>query len=160
MKYFLFSLLLVLPLLAHPHFFINSSINLKSNVICHTWTFDRLNSRLLIFEFDKNKNNIFEDKEQKAFLEAHFFSLKASNYNIFIQNDDKEIEINPQAIHVKIKNKKVVLEFITSISLKENSVFCTIDATLYSAYNLTNIQSVFKTDIQKSKYDFCIGVVQ
>jgi ABC-type uncharacterized transport system substrate-binding protein len=160
MKHLLFFLFFVFPLLAHPHFFINSSIDLGKRVIHHTWAFDRLNSKLLIFEFDKNKNNIFEDKEQKAFLKAHFFSLKANNYNIFIQNNDKEIKINPQLIHVKIENRKVILDFITRISLKENSVFCTIDATLYSAYNLTNFQSIFKTDIQKSKYDFCIGVIQ
>jgi len=148
----------VLNVFAHPHFFVDSSIEINQEKITHKWLFDRVNSRLLTFDFDKNRNKFFEKEEQDAFIKAHFEKLKADNYNLFMEIDGKELVADPVDIKVKLSKKRVELSFNLLVKVNEGGIVCTIDPTLYFAYKLVDSKSIYESEIEKSEHDYCIGV--
>ncbi len=145
-------------LFAHPHFFIETSLVIEKERLVHTWRFDRLNSKLLIFECDTDKNGILDAKEQAYFLATYIEPLRANQFNLFFQEAEIEQSLIPISLHVSIENKRLVLSFFTPHDFKKPATFCTIDATLYMAYQLESVQSVYAYEVQKSEYDFCLGV--
>ncbi|NCD11061.1 MAG: DUF1007 family protein [Epsilonproteobacteria bacterium] len=158
MKFFYLIIVFHLTLCAHPHFFIDTDIRIEKEAIFHRWRFDALNSKLLIFEFDTDKNGILDAKEAQHFLKEHIEPLAANHSNLFFQSGEKEIPIKPKDFNVSIASKRLVVTFTTEYLFSQPSIFCTIDATLYMAYQLRNVQSIYAYDAQKSDYDFCLGV--
>jgi len=82
-----FLLSLSLPLFAHPHIMLNTSLEIEySNSKCTgvwvDWEFDRFFSVSIIRDFDKNKNGKFDKNEVKD-IEAHAFS-NLKNYGYFV----------------------------------------------------------------------------
>lgn len=160
MKIIALVLLFLSTLFAHPHFFVDASIDIKKDKISHKWLYDRMNSRLLTFEFDKNKNKILEKDEQLSFLKAHFEKLKTDNYNLFMELDSTELVAEPSNIKVKIVKGRLELSFDLLFKIKEGGVVCTIDPTLYYAYKLKDAKSVFEIEKQVSEHDYCLGVTR
>jgi len=160
MRLIFFILFVISNIYAHPHFFVDAFIDIQKSTISHKWVFDKMNSRLLIFDFDKNKNKQFENDEQISFLEAHFEKLKEENYNLFMEIDSNELVADPTNIKVEIKNKRVQLSFDLIVKVQEGETICTIDPTLYFAYNLIDIKCIYKYEIQKSEHDYCLGVTK
>jgi len=158
MKIFILTVCFFVNLYSHPHFFVDVNIDIQENKIMNKWLFDRVNSRLLIFDFDKNRNKIFEKDEQDAFIKAHFEKLKADNYNIFMELDNKELIINPSNIELRLLKKRVELSFEFLAKVNEGGIVCTIDPTLYFAYKLIDTKSIYESEIEKSEHDFCIGI--
>lgn len=151
---------ILLNLYAHPHFFVDASISIQKDKISHKWVFDRLNSRLLIFDFDKNKNKHFEKNEQLSFISTHIEKLKADNYNLFMDLDSNELVADPVNIKVEIVNKRVEVSFDLLYKIKQGGTICTIDPTLYFAYKLKDLKSAFEYEKQISEHDYCIGVTK
>lgn len=143
---------------AHPHFFIDTDIAIDKTRIVHRWTFDALNSKLLLFEFDTDKNGVLNQEEASQFLKAHFYPLQANRYNIVLQSDEKDQPIKPIDVNATVDKKRIVVTFSTPNVLDKALMFCTIDATLYVAYALQTVQSLYRYDVQKSDVDFCLGV--
>ncbi len=158
MKTIVLILICLTNIYAHPHFFVDASIDIQKDKISHKWEFDRLNSRLLIFDFDKNKNKKLELDEQLSFIEKHIEKLKVDNYNLFMDLDSNEIIANPINMQAKIINKRVVLSFDLLYKIDEGGTICTIDPSLYFAYKLKDIKSAFSYEKQISESDYCIGV--
>jgi len=146
-------------LFAHPHFFIDSKLTIDEKKIKNEWIFDKLNSRVLLFDFDKNRNKIFDEDEKQEFIKTHFLGLEQNNYNIFLTLDD-EVKVKPKNIDVKFQNRRVSLSFDIEIKLSDVFTMCTIDEKIYMAYKLKELNSLKKLEIQKSEYDYCIGVVE
>lgn len=144
-------------LFSHPHFFIDSKISFEDEVIKTQWLFDRLNSRVLMFDFDLNGNRVFDENEKEEFIKTHFKTLKDRNYNIILSADE-EYEIEPQNIQLNVDKKRISLSFDINVQLGDFFTMCTMDEKIYMAYRL--IESKYKNslEIQKSEYDFCIGV--
>ena len=153
-------LLSLLSIYAHPHFFVDAFIDIQKGKVNHRWVFDRMNSRILIFNFDTNKNSAFEKKEQLAFLAAHFEKLKNDNYNLFMEIDGNELVADPINVKVQIINKRVEVSFDLLINIRQSGVVCTIDPTLYYAYKLNNLKSIYNVEKQVSKHDYCLGVTK
>jgi len=159
MKLLIISIMLNITLFAHPHFFIDVDINIDKNKITYFWTFDRLNSKLLSFEFDENKDKLFQKKEQDRFYKTHIVITKENNFNLFLESNKKEYIFGKiENYELYLKNKKVVFTFSQEIESIKNMTLCSIDPTVYMAFKLQNIQSNYNLNIQKSQYDFCIGV--
>lgn len=150
----------LLNLYAHPHFFVDAYIDIQKDKISHKWVFDRLNSRLLTFDFDKDKNKHFEKTEQISFIEKHIEKLKSDNYNLFMDLDSNELVADPINIKVEIVNKRVEVSFDLLFKINEGGTICTIDPTLYFAYKLKDIKSAFEYEKQVSEHDYCIGVTK
>lgn len=142
---------------AHPHFFIDSNIFFEDGKIKNEWLFDKLNSRVLLFDFDKNSNKKFDLNEKEEFIKLYFKTLENNNYNIFLA-DNEEYKINPSNIDVKFEKRRVSLTFDIDIKLDEVFTMCTMDEKIYMAYKLNEVSSHTKLDVQKSEYDFCLGV--
>lgn len=158
MRVFLLFVWAPLALCAHPHFFIDTTLMIDANHIVHQWTFDKLNSKLLLFEFDTNHDNALSEMEQKALLDTHFYPLQSNHFNLILQKGDTDENIEPLHVNASVMDKRIVITFTTLFSLTQPSIVCTIDGTLYSAYSLQNVQSTFAIETQKSDYDFCLGV--
>jgi len=150
----------IVSIYAHPHFFIDASIDIQKDKISHTWVFDRINSRLLSFDFDKNRNKQFEKEEQLSFLETHFEKLKTDNYNLFLEIDGHELVADPINMKVEIVKKRVKLSFELLVKVQESGIICTIDPTLYFAYKLEESKCIYEHEIQKSEHDYCLGVTK
>jgi len=120
--------------------------------------FDTLNSKLLLFEFDTNHDHLLDEREEKNFLDAHFYPLQSNHFNLVLQKGDQDERIEPLHVKANVVDKRIVILFTTLFSPTQPSIVCTIDGTLYSAYTLQNVQSVFAIETQKSNYDFCLGV--
>lgn len=150
---------LVSCVFAHPHFFIDSKLDIKDGVIKNEWVFDRLNSRVLLFDFDKNSNKKLDEEEKQQFIKTHFEALKENNYNIFLTTDD-EIKIKPENVDVKFENKRIILSFDIKVTLPKVFTMCMMDEKIYFAYKLVKLESKNKLDVQKSEYDYCVGVVE
>lgn len=144
---------------AHPHFFIDSKLTINDNEIKNEWLFDKLNSRVLLFDFDKNRNEIFDENEKHEFIKTHFLGLKKNNYNIFLSLDD-EVEVKPKNIDVKFENKRISLSFDIKTKLDSTFTMCTIDEKIYLAYKLKELNTMKKLEVQRSEYDYCVGVIK
>ena len=155
---FLILLLMNSFLFAHPHYFLDSKLEIKEDSIKNIWKFDRLNSRILMFEFDRNRNNKFEENEKKEFIKTHFKKLKNNNYNIFLADEEGEYLIKPENSNIVFENKKVQIIFDINHKLLKETTICLIDEKIYMAYRLEELKSSFNTEIQKSEYDYCVGV--
>jgi len=160
MKLIVVTLIMIVNLYAHPHFFVDASIDIQKEKIVHKWLFDRTNSRLFIFDFDKNRNKQFEKEEQLSFLETHFEKLKTDNYNLFMEIGGDELVADPTNMKVAIVNKRVELSFELMLKINNGGVICTIDPTLYFAYKLNDAKSVYTNEVQKSEHDYCLGVTK
>ena len=158
MKKIIFFLIIVSNLFAHPHYFLDSFVQIDDKMIKNFWKYDDMNSKILMFDYDKNQNKILDKDEKEEFLKVNFYNLKENNFNIFLQNEEKEFEILPQNIDVIYENKRLVISFDVIYELKGETTFCTMDQKIYLAYKLENVKTDLKTDIQNSEYDFCIGV--
>jgi len=156
-KLILFIFLSANFLFAHPHFFIDSKISFEDGVIKNEWVFDRLNSRVLMFDFDLNANKKFDDDEKEKFIETHFKTLEKNNYNIFLASDE-EYEIKPKNIDIQVNKRRISLLFDLEVKLGEVFTMCTMDEKIYMAYKLEEVNSHSKLEVQKSEYDFCLGV--
>lgn len=158
-KQFLIFIFSINTLFAHPHFFIDSKLTITDDGIKNEWLFDKLNSKILLFDFDKNVNKVLDEDEKQEFIETHFLPLKDNNYNIFLTLDE-EIKIKPQNIDVNFENRRISLSFHIKTKLAKVFTMCTIDEKIYMAYNLKELNSKENLEIQKSEYDYCIGVVE
>lgn len=159
MKYLL-TLFLPLIALAHPHFLVDTTIQIEPDIIKLDWRFDRINSKLLFFEFDTNKDKKLDKKEVDSMIEKFFLPLKNDNFFLMIQSEDDELEINPKQINIEYSQKKLHINYALLMNNFKGGIVCNIDATTYFAFHLHNHSSSQKLEIEKSQYDFCIGVNQ
>lgn len=143
---------------AHPHYFLDTALEIKENVIKNYWKFDRLNSKILMFDYDKNKNKILDLNEKKEFLLANFYKLEDNNFNIFLANENEEIKVKPKNVDLIIDKKRLVIVFDIPYNLANENTFCTMDEKIYLAYKLEKLITNYDKEVQKSEYDFCIGV--
>lgn len=158
MKKLIFLIFIYLNAFAHPHYFLDSSLQIDEEKIRSYWKFDLMNSKILMFDYDKNKNKILDEDEKKEFLEVNFYKLKDNNYNLFLTNEEKEFAINPQNVDLVYENRRLSIVFDLPFTLSSETTFCTMDEKIYLAYKLNEVKTDFKTDIQNSEYDYCIGV--
>ena len=102
---------------------------------------------------------IFQKDEKISFYNTHILKAKENNFNIFLESNEKEYIFDALINYdLKIENKQIVFSFIEKIDEIKNTTICNIDPTVYMAFKLNKTISNFKLEIQKSQYDFCIGV--
>lgn len=152
-------LILLIPYLLHanPHFFIDVDFSIKKDMLSFDWKFDRINSTLLFFEADKNRDKTLDKNEEKQMLDKLFAPLKDDDYFIMIEQNE-EVRIKPLHVRFLYTKKRVHITFDIEVKNLSDGVVCNIDPVVYFAFRLKNISSNFKTNIQKDRYDFCVGV--
>lgn len=144
-------------LLANPHFFVDTNLNIDKNKLQFDWKFDRINSALLFFEADKNKDKIIDKSEEKEMIDKLFLPLRDDNYFIVLQQDD-DMVAKPENVRFLYLKKRVHIQFDIFVKNFTYGVVCNIDPVVYFAFKLKDVKSNLGLKIQKDRYDFCIGV--
>lgn len=89
------SILTLKPLYAHPHIFIDYSVDLNKNSRANiVWTFDPLESERNIYYFDNNSDGTLDTEEVKILYNEGFKRIREYNYFILLRLNDKEIPIS------------------------------------------------------------------
>jgi ABC-type uncharacterized transport system substrate-binding protein len=174
--YFGLSILIVFyflssKIVAHPHVFIESQVkfNFDKNGFSEidiSWTFDNMFSNMLIQDYDKNTNNIFEPAEIKKIQDEAFANVKNYHYFTYISINNKSFDIkyikNFSVIqknglvtylftipcHVKAtENKKEI-----SLVMYDESYFIDIALIENNAVSFNSIQSI-KYNYSKDETD-------
>ena len=100
---------------AHPHVFIDTKVDVLPEKIIITWSFDEMNSAMLMEDYDKNKDKKL-DPDEIAFMEKdHFKTLEP--YSYFIHMSDGKDEFNLKRIiefTAAFENKKTHLHLCHS----------------------------------------------
>ncbi|MFQ3621790.1 MAG: DUF1007 family protein [Spirochaetales bacterium] len=134
-----FFLFATLALYAHPHIFINCSIefvwekaDLKGCYI--QWEFDRFFSADIMRGFDNDKNGVFDAEETRAVFQNAFSNLKKYNYFIFIRQGKQRISpTSVSQFSVSQRQGQVIYRFFVDLSrFSKGDLFLAVyDYTFY-----------------------------
>jgi ABC-type uncharacterized transport system substrate-binding protein len=106
-----------LPLLAHPHVFIDNRISVVFNDkglagFRHEWIFDEMFSSTIIREFDLDADGKFNEKEIKGLVKGAFSNLKEYNYFTDIAINGNQFKIKEfKDFHAEIDSGAMIYEF-------------------------------------------------
>jgi ABC-type uncharacterized transport system substrate-binding protein len=134
--YFVFFLLSTF-VFAHPHVFIESSFIFVFNStglsgIQVKWILDEMFSSTIMMDYDRNRNNFFEESEIKAVEQGAFANLRNYNYFLHIQCD----YVNNSVSYVtnfkaEITNNRVVYYFFVPLGIKAKAAGSLISVGCY-----------------------------
>ncbi len=98
MKLLITFLLTNIYLFAHPHVFIDiypkiNIKNTKATSLSLQWKFDQITSSMLLMDFDKNNDNLFNKKEASKVKKSAMKTFKRHNYYLKIRENDKNVKI-------------------------------------------------------------------
>lgn len=112
MRFLFFACCLSTFVFAHPHLFLDTKVEVLPEKIIITWSFDEMNSAMIMDDYDTNKNQKLEP-EEVAFMEKdHFKSL--APYSYFIHMSDGKDEFDLKRIlefNAKFEGKKLIYTF-------------------------------------------------
>lgn len=116
MRIFIFICLAATLSIAHPHVFIDVSYNvtIKEDVtkIDVSWTFDEMNSQMLLFDFGITRSQDITQKKIDFIKKEYFQPLKEFDFYIFISLDEKPVIIpQPQNFSVSVDNNRLTYHF-------------------------------------------------
>ncbi len=117
-----FVLSLHLSLYAHPHIFIDCSVefvwektDLKGFYV--EWEFDRFFSADIIRSFDTDRNGVFDAQETRKIFQSAFSNLKNFHYFTFIrQGKQRTSPASVSQFSVSQKNGQVIYRFFVELS--------------------------------------------
>jgi len=119
MKKLFFWLLISISLLAHPHTFINVSVDIigdkEIEKLDIKWVFDEMTSQSLLADFDANNNGLFEKNELEDFKKSVFDDLKQFSYFTNLKIAGKKIKITPTDLHLSKENNNFVAQFTLNL---------------------------------------------
>jgi ABC-type uncharacterized transport system substrate-binding protein len=134
-------ILFITSVFAHPHTFIDTyfKINAKNNIISNLhiqWKFDIMTSQLLLMEFDKNGDQIFDKKELSYIELVYFLPLKDYNYYMDIKYNQTLVNFIPYNFNAFLeKNLQLVYEFDIKIDRpKEKLQIDIYDEEMFTAF--------------------------
>ena len=171
-----FILILCLPLLsfAHPHMYVDVDITLSlKNKQIQTaniaWTFDDMNSQILLMDYDKNGDTKFDKKETLFFKSEVFDKLGEYEYYTHILIDDKKIPIDKRNSHFHLtfeKNRFIVHYTVSLVDIeqKKSVVFGFWDKDFFSSFDIASKDVHFQGGelpimIDEVEDDIYMGVV-
>jgi len=98
MKLLITFLLVNVVLFAHPHIYIDihpkiNIQNTQATSLSLQWKFDQITSSMLIMDYDKNKDNLFNKKEATKIKKKAMKLFKKNNYYLKIIRSDKNANI-------------------------------------------------------------------
>lgn len=106
-----------LPLLSHPHVFIDNRISVIFDDtglagFKHEWTFDEMFSSTIIQEFDLDADGQFDENEIKEVIKGAFSNLKEHNYFSYITINGNQFKIKGfEDFHAEIDSGSMIYWF-------------------------------------------------
>lgn len=132
---------------AHPHVFISNRFSVifdktgLTGIEIH-WVFDKMFSAVMIGDYDKNKNGIFEKEEIKSLENEAFSDIKEYGYFVSIHINDEPFKVTRiKNFSASIKDKAMSYRFTIPCSVKSNKkrneiVAASYDPTYYIAIGI------------------------
>lgn len=145
------------PVYSHPHVFVYTSIDacfdekgLEGFQIY--WKFDEMFSSMFIYDFDKNRNQKFEQSELEELKKGAFDNLKKFNYFCHIDILDKKFDVEyVKTFKAWIKGSSLYYSFFVpchvqavnedkkiSIAVYDHSFYCSVFLTKDPLYLKNN----------------------
>ena len=104
---------------------------------------------MLIEDFDKDKNGVFNDHEIKIIEKESFSNLEEFHYFIYIFVNGKKRKIqNVKDFTAKINNKKVVYIFTVPCNVKAKSGYNKLKIAVYDKSIYTDICFIKKNPVK------------
>ena len=136
------SLLVPCSLFAHPHVFIDYTVNFvfdqnELTGVATQWIFDEMYSSILIQDYDANKDGKFSDREIITIKQDAFSNLENYNYFIYLSINSKNFKVKSiKNFSVDVYDNKVIYSFFipcvvpATLSYKKIEI-CMYDETYY-----------------------------
>lgn len=129
---------------AHPHVFINNSLEILCDdsgikALRNVWEFDEIFSKSIIEEYDTDGNGVFSEKESRDVYENAFINIKNFNFYTHVMFGGKSIShSNIEAFKPVISGNKMIYEFTVplSVPLKQGDHLdiCVYDDSFFIAF--------------------------
>ncbi len=118
-----FAVLIVGPIWAHPHMFIDSQVTavfdqqqLKGFWI--EWKFDQMFTASIRMDYDRNRDGQFNDQETRLIEQNAFANLKNYNYFITLSHGDESYRAQQvEGFDAWMENDRLVYKFFVPYSL-------------------------------------------
>ncbi len=152
---------------AHPHVFIDGDVKVifdKNGLAGFqvNWVFDIMFSDMMIRDFDMNRDDKFNQGEQKTLKTESFNNLKEFNYFILININSKKFDVKfAKDFKALIKKGKMIYSFfvpchIKSIKTDKVVSFAMYDKSYYTAITLKKKDPVKFLNTSGIKYSYKI----
>jgi len=131
---------------SHPHVFIYNSIKVVFDEkglagFKLKWVFDDMFSNMIINDFDKNKNGLFEQSEIETIKNGAFSNLKKFDYFTHIKVNDKPFKVEfVKNFSAEIKDNILIYRFFVPCRVQAGSSF---KEARISIYDISFYSSVF-----------------
>ena len=169
-------LLLCLPYLsfAHPHMFVDvdMTLTMKENQVqkaAISWTFDDMNSQILLMDYDKNRDGKFDEKEALFFKGEVFDKLGDYEYYTHIMIDGKKVLIDKRHsdFHLSFEKNHFIVHYTVSladVAQKKSVEFGFWDKEFFSSFDIEEKSVHFKGQklplmIDDIEEDIYMGIV-
>lgn len=136
----------------HAHVWIDSAVIIHFDQegvsgFKQEWVLDEMFSKMLIHDYDTNRNGKFEPEEVTEVYEGAFINLKNFDYFTHVKVNDKKIKIDlVKDFNAKIVKDYVVYHFFVPCPVKALQSFNEIRIAVYDESFYTNI-TVLKDQI-------------
>ena len=112
---FFLLLLSTCSLFAHPHTFIDISLEITETELKVKWLFDEMTSNTLIEDFDSDHNQIFDPKETALFKKEVFTPLQEFSFFTNLKVAKKKMTISPKNLQLSKVGNIFVVEFYVDL---------------------------------------------
>ena len=141
-------------LFAHPHVFIDDTVIIVFDQdgmvgIKAKWVFDEMFSSMIIHDYDKNKDGIFDLAEIEETKKGAFSNLKKFNYFTHIKIDKKDFIVNyVENFSVCLDNNRVIYTFFIPCSILATPLYKEVKISMYDDTYYVDIARIDKNSIQ------------
>lgn len=124
-------------LLAHPHVFIDYTVDFMFNEngligMKTEWFFDEMYSSMLLQDYDVNKDGEFSSDEIVKTEKDAFSNLANYNYFIYITNKDKCLKVRTVSdFSVRVSEDRVIYNFFIAYVVPANPSYQEIEVCMY-----------------------------
>jgi ABC-type uncharacterized transport system substrate-binding protein len=129
--------LFILILFAHPHIFIDYTIDFvfeqdELTGIKTVWLFDEMYSSMLLQNYDVDQNGYIDKNETATMQRDAFSNLENYNYFIYITANNKCYKVKTvQDFAVDARDDRVIYEFFVPYSLPVENLYQNIEVCMY-----------------------------
>ncbi len=135
----------ITDLAAHPHVFIEHSVEIQVNdsgvqALKLRWVFDEMFSSLLIQDFDTNKNKKIDPSENPVVKKNGFDNLKEYHYFVFMKMGKKSYyPSHAEAFQATIARNRLVYIFTVPVTLKPGRFPAKAELVIRDPSNYTDL---------------------
>jgi zinc transport system permease protein len=134
--------LLATPAGAHPHVFIEHTVTVQfgpagPQALRFAWTFDEMNSALILYSFDADGDGTLSPREVRAIEQKHFGNLERHQYFVQVRVNGRAVPVTIRDFRARVPRSRVIYEFsvpLTGAPAAGRLEVSVDDPTFYTAF--------------------------